>query len=93
MKMIKDLQHEVLLPAGQVAPDSDGSALHILYFESHISVELLCKTTREEDSVNPKLLLLKCCYISKHICNTHLVTHSCSSAGMEKWLTAMYLKE
>lgn len=31
-KMTKDSQHEVLLPAGQVAPDSDGCALHILYF-------------------------------------------------------------
>lgn len=41
-KMMKDSQHEVLLPAGQVAPDSDGCALHILYLKSHISVELLC---------------------------------------------------
>lgn len=31
-KMTKDSQHEVLLPAGLVAPDSDGCALHILYF-------------------------------------------------------------
>lgn len=38
----KDSQHEVLLPAGQLAPDSDGCALHILYFERHVSVKLLC---------------------------------------------------
>lgn len=31
LKMMKDSQHEVLLPAGQVAPDSNGCALHILY--------------------------------------------------------------
>lgn len=55
VKMIKDSQHKVLLPAGQVAPDSDGGALHILYFEGHISVELLCKTERNEDRVNLKL--------------------------------------
>lgn len=76
VKMIKDSQHEVLLPAGQVAPDSDGRALHILHFESHISVELLCESERDEDRVNPKLepdLLFKCCYISKHTCNTNTV--------------------
>lgn len=49
VKMMKDSQHEVLLPAGQVAPYSDGRALHILYFESHISVELLCKLERDEE--------------------------------------------
>lgn len=42
LKMMMDSQHEVLLPAGQAAPYSNGCALHILYFESHISVELLC---------------------------------------------------
>lgn len=42
LKMMKDSQHEVLLPAGQVAPDSNGCALHILYLQRHISVELLC---------------------------------------------------
>ena len=31
LKMMRDSQHEVLLPAGQVAPDSNGCALHILY--------------------------------------------------------------
>lgn len=40
--LTKDSQHEVLLPAGQVAPDSNGCALHILDFERHISVKLLC---------------------------------------------------
>lgn len=49
LKMMKDSQHEVLLPARQVAPYSDGRALHILYFESHISVELLCKLERDEE--------------------------------------------
>lgn len=49
VKMMKDSQHEVLLPAGQVAPYSDGCALHILYFESHISVEFLCKVERDEE--------------------------------------------
>lgn len=39
-----DSQHEVLLPAGQVASDRDGCALHILYLQSHIGVELLCWT-------------------------------------------------
>lgn len=29
--VLRDSQHEVLLPAGQVAPDSNGCALHILY--------------------------------------------------------------
>lgn len=48
MKMVKDSQHEVLLPAGQIAPDSDRRALHILDFESHISVELLCKTKTDQ---------------------------------------------
>ena len=32
LKKTRDSQHEVLLPAGQVAPDSNGCALHILYF-------------------------------------------------------------
>lgn len=50
VKMMKDSQHEVLLPAGQVAPDSDGGALHILDFESHISVELLCRTERHMET-------------------------------------------
>lgn len=31
LKMMKDSQHEVLLPAGQVPSDSNGCALHILY--------------------------------------------------------------
>jgi len=31
LKIMRDSQHEVLLPAGQVAPDSNGCALHILY--------------------------------------------------------------
>lgn len=30
-EVLRDSQHEVLLPAGQVAPDSNGCALHILY--------------------------------------------------------------
>lgn len=49
LKMMKDSQHEVLLPAGQVAPDSNGCALHILYLQRHISVELLCWRERDEE--------------------------------------------
>lgn len=45
----EDSQHEVLLPAGQLAPDSDGCALHILYFEGHISVKLLCLGQMDEN--------------------------------------------
>lgn len=48
--LMKDSQHEVLLPAGQVAPDSNGCALHILYFECHISVKLLCVGQKEKES-------------------------------------------
>lgn len=79
VKMMKDSQHEVLLPAWQVAPDSDGGALHILDFESHISVELLCRTERDRDTVILELeidLLLKCCYISKHLQHTHTISDS-----------------
>lgn len=49
LKMMKDSQHEVLLPAGQAAPYSNGCALHILYFERHISIKLLCYGNREEE--------------------------------------------
>lgn len=49
--LMKDSQHEVLLPAGQVAPDSDGRALHILYFECHISVKLLCLGQMDKERV------------------------------------------
>lgn len=49
-----DSQHEVLLPAGQVAPDSDGRALHILHFEGHVRVELLCKSQSHRGGVNRK---------------------------------------
>lgn len=47
---MKDSQHEVLLPAGQVAPDSNGCALHILYFERHISVKLLCVGQKDKET-------------------------------------------
>lgn len=53
-KLLKDSQHEVLLPAGQVAPDSNGCALHILNLESHISVKLFCKEKKTEKKGNPE---------------------------------------
>lgn len=48
------LQHEVLLPAGLVAPHSDGRALDILHLQGHVRVELLCDREGRAVSAGPR---------------------------------------
>ena len=37
-----DSQHEILLPAGLAASDSDSRAFDILHLQGHVGVEFLC---------------------------------------------------
>lgn len=40
--VIADSQHEILLPAGLAASDSDSRAFDILHLQGHVGVEFLC---------------------------------------------------